>query len=208
MLDEQISLNDHIKTVESKLAKNIGLLNHASYFLNDLSLKTIYFSYIHSYLNYANIAWARTYARKLKNKFVQKRAVCFVFNEDRLSYSRPLLRKINAVNVYQINLYQHLNFMHKVNNQETPRILNDLIKRPVHKYPTNFSKLIFCLKNVSLNSKRNSISFRGPKLWNEILHEEGKEFESYSLFQNKIKSKLLMIQNKTICISGIIATLF
>ena len=208
MLDEQISWNDHIKTVESKLAKNIGLLNHASYFLNDLSLKTIYFSYIHSYLNYANIAWASTYARKLKNKFVQKRAVCFVFNEDRLSYSRPLLRKINAVNVYQINLYQHLNFMHKVNNQETPGILNDLIKRPVHKYPTNFSKLIFCLKNVSLNSKRNSISFRGPKLWNEILHEEGKEFESYSLFQNKIKSKLLMIQNKKICISGIIATLF
>ena len=208
MLDEQISWNDHRKTVESKLVKNIGLLNHASYFLNDLSLKTIYFSYIHSYLNYANIAWASTYARKLKNKFVQKRAVCFVFNEDRLSYSRPLLRKINAVNVYQINLYQHLNFMHKVNNQETPAILNDLIKSPVHKYPTNFSKLIFCLKNVSLNSKRNSISFRGPKLWNEILHEEGKEFESYSLFQNKIKSKLLMIQNKTICISGIIATLF
>ena len=175
MLDEQISWNDHIKTVESKLAKNIGLLNHASYFLNDLSLKTIYFSYIHSYLNYANIAWASTYARKLKNKFVQKRAVCFVFNEDRLSYSRPLLRKINAVNVYQINLYQHLNFMHKV-NQETPRIFNDLIKRPVHKYPTNFSKLNFCLKNVSLNSKKNSVSFRGPKLWNEILHKEGKEF--------------------------------
>ena len=98
-----------------------------------------------------------------------------MFNKDRLSYSRPLLRKINAVNVYQINLYQHLNFMHKV-NQETPRIFNDLIKRPVHKYPTNFSKLNFCLKNVSLNSKKNSISFRGPKLWNEILHKEEKEF--------------------------------
>ena len=27
MLDEHISWNDHIKTVESKLAKNIGLLN-------------------------------------------------------------------------------------------------------------------------------------------------------------------------------------
>ena len=58
-----------------------------------------------------------------------KRAVRFVFNEDRLSHSRPLLRKINALNVYQINLYQHLNFMHKFNNQETPRIFNDLIKK-------------------------------------------------------------------------------
>ena len=58
MLDEHISWNDHIKTVESKSAKNIGLLNRASYFLNEHSLKTIYFSYIHSYLNYANTAWA------------------------------------------------------------------------------------------------------------------------------------------------------
>ena len=30
MLDEHISWNDRIKTVENKLAKNIGLLNRAS----------------------------------------------------------------------------------------------------------------------------------------------------------------------------------
>ena len=174
------------------------MLNRASYFLNEHSLKTIYFFYIHSYLNYANIAWSNTYVTKLKKiNLLQKRAVCFVFNEDRLSHSRPLLRKINALNVYQINLYQHLNFMHKFNNQETPRIFNDLINKPVHKYPTNFSKSNFRLKNVSLNSTKYSISFRGPKLWNEILHKEEKELESYSLLQNIIKSKLLMIENKT-----------
>ena len=87
--------------------------------------------------------------------------------------------------------------MHKFNNQETPRIFNDLIKKPVHKYPTNFLKLNFCLKNVSLNTTKYSVSFRGPKLWNEILHKEEKELESYSLFQNIIRSKLLMIENQT-----------
>ena len=66
MLDEHISQNDHRKNVENGLAKNIGLLNRASYFLNEHSLKTIYFSYIHSYLNYASIAWASTYVIKLK----------------------------------------------------------------------------------------------------------------------------------------------
>ena len=40
--------------------------------------------------------------------------------------------------------------MHKVNNQETPRIFNDLIRTPVHKYPTSFSKSNFCLRNVFL----------------------------------------------------------
>ena len=130
MLDEHISWKDHIKTVENKFAKNTGLINCASYFLNEHSLKTIYFFYIHSYLNYANIAWVSTYVTKLKKiNLLQKRAVRFVFNENRLSHSRSLLQKINSLNVYQINLYQHLNFMHKFNNQETPRIFNDLIKK-------------------------------------------------------------------------------
>ena len=155
------------------------MLNRASYFLNEHSLKTIYFSYIYSYLNYGNIAWASTYVSKLKKiNLLHKRAVRFVFNEDRLSQSRPILRKINALNVYQINLHQHPKFIHKFNNQETPRILNDLIIRPVHKYPTNFSKSNFCLKNVSVNRTKYSISFRGPKLWIEILHKEEKELES------------------------------
>ena len=42
--------------VEKKLSKNIGLLCHAKQFLDETSLKTLSFSYIHSSLNYANIA--------------------------------------------------------------------------------------------------------------------------------------------------------
>ena len=41
-------------------------LNRASYFLNEHFLKIIYFPFTHSYLNYTNIAWASTYAIKLK----------------------------------------------------------------------------------------------------------------------------------------------
>ena len=62
---------------------------------------------------------------------------------------------------------------------------------------TNFSKSNFNLKSVSLNSTKFSISFRGPKLWNEILQTEEKELECFSLFQNRIKSKLLKNENET-----------
>ena len=66
MLDEHISWIDHVRTVENKIAKNIGLFYRVSQFLNEDSLKTVYFLYIHSYLNYANIAWESAYATKLK----------------------------------------------------------------------------------------------------------------------------------------------
>ena len=39
MLDENISWKDHIKTIEKKLAKNIGLLYRAKPYLNETSLK-------------------------------------------------------------------------------------------------------------------------------------------------------------------------
>ena len=144
MLGKHISWIDHVRTVENKIAKNIGLLYRVSQLLNEDSLKTVYFSYIHSYFNYANIAWASTYATKLKRVYLkQKHAVRIVFNNDKLTYSKPLLENLNALNVYQINIYQHLNFMHKFVNNQIPSIFNDLIKRPDHKYPTNFSQSIF-----------------------------------------------------------------
>ena len=84
MLDKHISWIDHVRTIENKIAKNIGLLYRASQFLDEDSLKTVYFSYIHSYLNYANIAWASTYATKLKRVYLkQKHAVHIVFNKDK-----------------------------------------------------------------------------------------------------------------------------
>ena len=197
LLDENITWKNHICSVEKKLAKNIGLLYRAKYFLDESSLKTVYFSYIHSYLNYANIAWASTYQTKLKTvHYHQKHAGRIVFNQEKLTHSRPLLRSLNALNVYQINLYQHLNFMHKVSNNVAPLIFNDMFKKPSHKYPTNFSHNNFSLKKCSFNSTKYSISFRGPKLWNEFLNTDEKLISSYNLFSRKIKSKLLDTENE------------
>ena len=50
MLDKHISWIDHVRTVESKIAKNIGLLYHVRQFLNEDSLKTLYFSVLYPYI--------------------------------------------------------------------------------------------------------------------------------------------------------------
>ena len=156
----------------------------------------MHFSHIHSYLNYANIAWARTYQTKLKTfHYHQKHAERIVFNQEKLTHSRPLLRSLNALNVYQINLYQHLSFMHKVSYNVAPLIFNDIFKKPSHKYPTKFPHNNSTLKKCSLNSTKYSISFREPKLWNEFLNSDEKQISYFNLFSKKIKSKLLDTEN-------------
>ena len=67
MLDENISWEEHFRTVETKLAKDIGLLYCAKPLLEEKPRKSIYFVYIYSYLNEANIARANTYKTKLTN---------------------------------------------------------------------------------------------------------------------------------------------
>ena len=60
-----------------------------------------------------------------------------------MTHSGPLLRSLNALNVHQVNLFQHLCFMYNFNKNETPIIFNNLIEKPFQKYPTTFSKKEF-----------------------------------------------------------------
>ena len=53
LLDENLSWKEHLKLTENKVAKNIGLIYKAKSYLNKDSLLALYFSYIHSYINYA-----------------------------------------------------------------------------------------------------------------------------------------------------------
>ena len=70
----------------------------------------------------------------------RKNVVRVVFNKDKLAYSKPLYENLNALYIYKINIYQHLNFVHKFNDNQILPIFSDLVKRPDHKYPTNFSQ--------------------------------------------------------------------
>ena len=51
---------------EDKISKNIGVLYRAGHLLDFKNLLKIYFSFIHIYISYANIAWASTFKTKLQ----------------------------------------------------------------------------------------------------------------------------------------------
>ena len=119
-----------------------------------------------------------------------------IFNKNKLSHSRPLLRSLNALNDYQINLYQHLNFIYKFKNKQTPKIFGYIIDTPVHQYSTKFSKANFSVKQFALRSTKYSISVRGPKIWIDFLTNEQKSIDPQALFLAKIRSLLLYTENE------------
>ena len=50
LVDEHLSWIDQIDTLENKLSKDLGLLYKAKQFLNAKAMKSLYFSFFHSYL--------------------------------------------------------------------------------------------------------------------------------------------------------------
>ena len=57
LLDENLSWKKHLKYTEHKIEKRIGLMYKAKLFIDKNSLLSLYFSYIHSYINFTNLAW-------------------------------------------------------------------------------------------------------------------------------------------------------
>ena len=94
-----------MQLIENKVSKNAGVLYNTSKLRNSKCLRSIYFAFIHSYINYANIAWASTNKIKLKRLFgKQKQAAArIIFNQDKFTHARPLLKTLNALDVYDIN---------------------------------------------------------------------------------------------------------
>ena len=60
VLDENLSWKDHIKYAENKIYKNTGILHKARDYLSKESLLSLYYAYIDTYKNFANLAWAST----------------------------------------------------------------------------------------------------------------------------------------------------
>ena len=120
-VDENLTWRDHNHTVENKIAKNIGLLYQGKHYLSDNCLKQIYFAYINAYLNYANIAWASTHKTKLKKvQSKRKHPLRIIFNQSKTSPPGHLFLNLNVESVYQIDIFQTVQFMRKIKNNNVP----------------------------------------------------------------------------------------
>ena len=113
-LDENLTWKDHIKYTENKIAKNIGILYRSKPYLNNKCLFSLYYSYIHSHISYANITMANTYFSNLKKvNSQQKHSVGIIYNKMKYESVRELLISLKILNVYQINILNNAPFIHR-----------------------------------------------------------------------------------------------
>ena len=151
-LDENLTWKDHIKYIENKIAKNIGILYRSKPYLNNKCLLSLYYSYIHSYISYANIAWANTYFSNLKKvNSQQKHSVHIIYNKMKYESVRELLISLKILNAYQINILNNASFMHRINTKTAPTVFLSKFTKPSQIYPTRFSQINYAKPTHELN---------------------------------------------------------
>ena len=111
LLDEDLSWKDHIKCVENTAAKNIGLLYRTKLFLDKNLLLTLYYSYIHTYLNYTNLSWGSTNRTNLKKLLSQKKHAVRIIN-NKTSFDHELFKSQKLLNIYKLNILSVAVFMY------------------------------------------------------------------------------------------------
>ena len=105
-----------------------------------------------------------------------------IFNPDRLTQARPLLKTLTALNVYQINLLQILLFMHKIKINSSPRIFLHQFETINHKNATEYSRNSFKELKRDANYAKYPFYARGPVIWNSFLNETEKRTLNHDHF--------------------------
>ena len=80
-------------------------------------MTSLYYSFVHSYLTYENIAWCSTFVPKLKQIVGKQRQAVKVFLfcfSKTTSKSREIMCKVGILNLYKNNIHDVLNFMLRV----------------------------------------------------------------------------------------------
>ena len=169
LVDQNLSWDKHIKFTEARISRIIGLMYKIRPFLDSKSLKSLYFSLVHSHISYANIAWASTYKTKLsKLHSLQRHFSRIIYFKKRSHDAQPLMKLANILSVYKINIHQHLLLMHRFYNKNLPKNCTSFFT-PVNNQLYNLrSNNKNQLKVPFIKNKRSEffLRFRGPTLWN------------------------------------------
>ena len=194
LIDENLTWKPQIENVCKKVSKSIGVLYQARPFLSKHLLQQLYFAFVHSHLNYCNIAWGSTHRTKLERLYrYQKHAIRILNYKDRFTHTKPLFLDMKILNIFDMNIFQTLCTMFKCKMKVAPEIFHKTFTlKPENKYTMRSKgKLFQPCKKTNLTSF--CFSYRGPHMWNKIIFVNRclSDLDSFSTFKLRVKDFLL-----------------
>lgn len=180
LVDKNLDWTLHVETMCNKIASGLYALRRMSFIINNIStLKTIYFSFIHSHISFGIALYGSTSIDNLNRVLVlQKRAIRIMLNLDWHESAREHFASLGIFTVYSLYIFEIILCVKKnLHNLTSVGHNHSYNTRGCNKIATESHKLKF------FNKKPNHI---GIKYYN-LLPEEIKTIDDFWIFKKKLK---------------------
>ena len=189
LVDEKLSWKQHIKGLNSKLAKCTSIIYRASTFLESATLQTLYNSMFLPHISYCVEIWGNASKSNLQCiKIAQKRIVRIIGKVNRFDHTNLLFHRFGILKFTDLVKLKIVQIVHKAQlNVLPPNLQNRFMLHKDNAAYTLRSYSCFKTRYVRTSKKSRCISIEGIKTYNS-LPSSVKSVVNISLFKKKFKS--------------------
>ena len=194
VIDNELNFKQHIKIMEGKVARSVGILSKLKHFLPQNILLQLYYALVYPFLSYGIIIWGATYPTYIKRlKSLQIRAIravarCHYRDEVKLFYNQFRILQIDDLLKCEIAKFVHC----KITNKTPNSFRNYFCKTAeyssrVTRQSSDNSNLY--IPRYRTNKLQRCIKYQGVKIWDSIPQKI--RVLSYNRFKIQYKNFLL-----------------
>ena len=202
IMDDRLTWKHHISELSKKLSKSIGVIYKMRKLCHQRVQLSLYFSLVHSYLNYGTCVWgnaAENYLNKIR--ILQKKVIRIISNAEFNDHSSPLFKALKVLKFDDIRKMQFACLMWEFDHGNLPKCFNNYFEKvsDTHKYATRNSTSGKLSENINVNTSRygfTMLKFQGPKVLNTIKDIAFyKDAKTLPYFRHKYKTFLIDTYN-------------
>ena len=190
-ISSDLTWNNHIQHVINKIRPGIATLYKLRDTVDTNPLLHIYFSLIHSHINYSILVWgAAPYTQLVKILKLQKKAIRIITHNDPLTSCRPLFQKFNILTVFSLYILEASCLVKKCLLDSTSTLSNSIdTSSRIHSHYTRLRNNVHIHHSNTYN-KKTDITIRCSNLYNK-LPEPLKLLNNLKSFRSATKKYLL-----------------
>ena len=196
IIDKNLKFSAHISHLAKVVARNIGIIGRNRFFLDNHTTLLLYNSLILPHINYCCLIWGINYNSQIsKLVILQKRAVRLIDRVYPPVSAEPIFRKYNLLKLEDIAKSQMLLFVHKFFKNQLPTSFDLFFKKKNTQSQRTRRIELIEVPFSNRNYRLFTTPYLGPKLWNDMFHEEFQSIDdipsSKLIIKRKIRTSLL-----------------
>ena len=190
VFDSTLSLSPQIRTVAKSSYFHLRRIKKLMPFLDDATLKLLVTSLILSRIDYCNsLYYGLPFSTLYPLNKAFNSAARLVARAPLFSHISPFLLHLHWLPLKFRIIFKICTLMFKINNNISPKYLNDLIVKPKRAGLRSSSSNHFFIISVRHSFAKSAFAFSGPLLWNS-LPSSLTSSESLTLFRKGLKKHL------------------